>query len=92
MEGHHETLKVALRVIAAVTEFRQPEDDDIQALRSYAPAFNGQPPDDLACEVIHQILRERAGMSSSVAARSDGATPDASIGPAKDKDNMRVMM
>ena len=68
MERHNETLRVALRVIAAVTEFREPEEDDIQALRSYAPAFNSQPHDRLACEVIQQVLRKRGRISKSMSA------------------------
>jgi hypothetical protein len=45
-------LKTALRVFVA--EFREPEDADVEALRSYVPPFTRQRPAELACEVIQQ--------------------------------------
>jgi hypothetical protein len=59
MQGELERLRVALRVLAAVTEFREPEETDMQALRSYAPLSPRRPPDELACEVIQDVLKAR---------------------------------
>jgi hypothetical protein len=47
-----ERLQTALRVLTPFTEFRDPEDADVEALRSYVPPFTCQRPDELACEVI----------------------------------------
>jgi len=43
----------------AVIECRRPEEFDIEALRSFAPRFMHKPPDDLAREVIQQVLKAR---------------------------------
>jgi len=67
MEAERERLKVALRVLAAVTEFREPEETDMQTLRSYAPLFQRRPPDELACQVIQEVLRARGRLGNGIA-------------------------
>jgi hypothetical protein len=59
MEEELEVLIVALRVLAAFTERRAPEEADVQVLRSHAFRCNGRPTDELAREVIHRVLRAR---------------------------------
>jgi hypothetical protein len=83
MEEELRWLSVALRVLAAVTEFREPEETDIQTLRSYAPLFTLRPPGELAREVIQQRLKARGRVSEALRIRFEGASPDASIDPAK---------
>lgn len=67
MDEELEELKVALRVLAAITERRAPEEADVKALLSYASHSNGRPPDEVACEVIHRVLRARARPVSGMA-------------------------
>jgi hypothetical protein len=67
MEEELQKLRVALRVLAAITEFREPDETDVQALRSDAPRFTGQSPDELAREVIQQALKARGRASESTA-------------------------
>ena len=52
-----ERMKIALRVLGAITEYRKPEETDVQALRSYAPLLKRRAPDELACEVVQQALK-----------------------------------
>ena len=67
MEEELHRLRVALRVLAAITEFREPEETDVQTLRSYAPHFTRRPPDELAREVIQQALKARGRVSEGMA-------------------------
>ena len=69
MEEESEALKAALRVRAAVTEHCVPEVADVQALLLHASPYNGRPPDEVACEVIHRVLRARG---RDFATRHDG--------------------
>jgi len=66
-----ELLRVATRVILAVIEIRKPEATDLEALRSYAPLFMHKPPDDLAREVIQQVLKAR-GRIPNLTERAEG--------------------
>lgn len=69
MEEKLQRLRVALRVLGAVTEFREPEETDIQTLRSYEPLFMRRPPDELACDVIQQTLKAKGGVSEGIAGK-----------------------
>ena len=55
-----DALRIALRVLAAVTEYRQPSESDVEVLRGVMPLCAQYSPDDLASEVIQQILKGRA--------------------------------
>jgi hypothetical protein len=83
MQEDLERLKTALRVLAAVTEFRAPEEADMQALRSYAPLLKRRPADELAREVIWAVLKARGRLPDGMAKTSEGALRDAWFGPAK---------
>ena len=61
-------LRVALRVLTAFMEYREPEDADVQTLHSYAP-LTCRPPDELACEVIQQALIARGRISNGLGDR-----------------------
>lgn len=54
-------MKVSLRVLSAVSEKKQPDPADVEALREY---LNSDVPpsgiDELACEVIQKALDRRA--------------------------------
>jgi hypothetical protein len=58
MERESEALRVALRVLGAITERRMPETADIEALRHLGPPVDA-PLDELACEVIRQGTKRR---------------------------------
>jgi len=60
-----EALKVALRVLTAVSEKREADPADVAALRRFAPLLADGPLDELACDVIQQGLRRRAAMRAS---------------------------
>jgi len=66
MGEERERLRVALRVLAAVTDFREPAETDMQALRSYAPLLTRRPPDELACQVIQEVLRARGRFGNGI--------------------------
>jgi hypothetical protein len=53
-------LKLALRVLAAVTEKQDPDPQDLAALRELAPDAAGIDADELACEVIQRAIKHRA--------------------------------
>ncbi len=61
MQYSLDSMKVALRVLTALTEKRAADEKDIAELRALAgPSSEGLPPDELACEVIQLALRHRA--------------------------------
>lgn len=61
MENPTEALKIALRVLAAITDDdRQPDPADIEELKRLAPLMGDTPLDELASDVIQQALRRRA--------------------------------
>jgi hypothetical protein len=62
-----DALKTALRVLTAVTEHRDPEPADIQALLSYAPLLKRRPPDEVACEVTQMALKARGRVRAFLA-------------------------
>jgi hypothetical protein len=66
MQEELQRLRVALRVLAAATEFREPAESDLQELRSYASGVERRP-DELACEVIQQVLKQRGRVSEGMA-------------------------
>jgi DNA-binding NarL/FixJ family response regulator len=55
-----DAMKIALRVLTAITEKRNPDPDDLQELHRLAPLQPGASPDELACEVIQQAIKRRA--------------------------------
>ena len=58
-------MTVALRVLTAVTERREPAVKDLEELRRLAPLLADQPIDELACDVIQQASRQRAELRKS---------------------------
>ena len=69
MERLVDPMKVALRVLAALSERQIPSAADIAQLKAYVPECAGTPLDELACEVIQQALKKRA------AARAKSSPP-----------------
>jgi len=61
MEPYLESLTLALRVLAAISERRQPAAADADALEILAPDLAGAPLDELACAFVHRSLKYRAG-------------------------------
>ena len=53
-------LRIAVRVLTAVAEKRAPSAADTEELRRLMPSLPDLPPDELACDVIQQILKQRA--------------------------------
>jgi hypothetical protein len=61
MQDSLDAMKLALRVLTALTEHRYPELDEVAALRALAgPKLQSMPLDELACEVIQAALKHRA--------------------------------
>ena len=60
-------MNTALRVLAAAVEHREPEETDMEVLRSYAPLSTRRHPDELACEVIQQVLKARGRFTDGMA-------------------------
>ena len=58
MQQNLGAIKVALRVLAALTEKRAPDQIDVEILRCCASDQASKPIDELACEVIQQALRK----------------------------------
>ena len=79
MPDELERLRVALRVLAAVTEFHKPDDADVQTLQPYAPLLTR--PDELACEVIRQMLKARGRISEGIEERTEAASRDGWLDP-----------
>ena len=59
MEASLDALKTALRVLAALTEKRTPEEEDVKSLREYANDDRSPDLDELACDVIQRALVRR---------------------------------
>jgi hypothetical protein len=53
-------MKLALRVLAAITEKQYPDPQNLAALRELAPAAAGMEADELACEVLQMAIKHRA--------------------------------
>jgi len=52
-------MKVAMRVLTAHTQQRDPDHNDLKDLQLIAPPLAEAPPAELAVEVICQLLRTR---------------------------------
>jgi hypothetical protein len=55
-----EEMKTATRVLSALAANCDPKPADIATLRGLVPQCDDLAPDELACEVIQQVLRVRA--------------------------------
>ena len=61
MQDSLDAMKLALRVLTALTEHRHLEVDEVATLRALAgPKLQRMPLDELACEVIQAALKHRA--------------------------------
>ena len=67
MEASVEAMKVALRVLTAISERQPPEVTDIECLKSLVPLFADLPLDELACHVIQDALQRRAAVRARAA-------------------------
>ncbi len=52
-------MQVALRVLAAISRYRDPPAADVEELRRITPGFKDLPPDELACQVVQFGVRAR---------------------------------
>jgi hypothetical protein len=59
-------LKLALRVLGAVSEKQYPDPRDLAALRELAPDAAGMGADELACEVIQRAIKHRAQVRQKI--------------------------
>ena len=55
-----DAMRVALRVLTAITDKRNPDPGDLQELHRLAPLHADASPDELACEVIQKAIKGRA--------------------------------
>ena len=65
MRAGLDAIKMATRVLAALSAKQEPDPADIQALREYDDSTNGQDLEELACDVIQMALRHRAAMRAA---------------------------
>lgn len=56
MDQPRVAMELALRVLTAITEHREPEKGDMEELRLLAPSYV-KGADELACEVVHQASK-----------------------------------
>src|SRR5437667_12406667 len=61
-----EVMKVALRVLTAVTEKSMPAAADRESLLSFAPDLTALPPDELACEVVQRAMKRQVHMQRAM--------------------------
>lgn len=67
MQQSYDQIRIAVRVLGALTEHRCPYGDDIAALRAIAgPGTQDLTDDELACKVIHEALDRRAAVRSKI--------------------------
>lgn len=59
------SLKIALRVLTAVTEYDQPSDADVEELRAVVPEYSLRTADVIACEVVRRSLNKRAALAAA---------------------------
>jgi hypothetical protein len=55
-----DTMLLALRVLTAINERKNPDPTDVEKLRKLAPEGANRPVDELACEVIQLALKKRS--------------------------------
>jgi outer membrane protein TolC len=68
MQQSMDAMRVALRVLQAITERHLPDAKDLEELKRLAPLPADQPHDELACDVIKQALQRREEIRSAQAA------------------------
>jgi hypothetical protein len=61
-----EVMKLALRVLNALTEKTAPAAADLEGLLSFAPDLTKLPPDELACEVIQRAMKRQVHMQRAL--------------------------
>ena len=59
METSIDAVRIARRVLTAITNGQQPDAADVESLQAYAPSLAGGPVDALAHDVIQQFLQRR---------------------------------
>jgi hypothetical protein len=59
MQNGLAAMEVALRVLMAINQKRQPNPADLEELHRLAPLLADLPADELACDVIKQALQRR---------------------------------
>ncbi len=66
MQQSVDAMRVGLRVLAALTERRQPLSEDVEQLRRLAPPLMYQSVDEMACAVVEDsIKRHRANRDAA---------------------------
>jgi len=61
-----EVMKVALRVLTAITEKSGPLPSDVRSLLEFAPDLTRLPPDELACEVIQRAMKRQVHLQRAL--------------------------
>lgn len=60
MQASLEAMQVAVRVLTALTERREPDAVDVRALRIFAEDAAAADADELACDVLQRALWSRS--------------------------------
>jgi hypothetical protein len=61
-----EVMKIALRVLTALTEKSGPQASDVRGLLEFAPDLTHLPPDELACEVIQRAMKRQVHLQRAL--------------------------
>lgn len=61
-----EVMKIALRVLTAITEKSGPAANDVRGLLEFAPDLMNLPPDELACEVIQRAMKRQVHLQRAL--------------------------
>ena len=59
MQESVDAIRVALRVLAALTEYRNPDPEDVEKLHQLAPPTADASLDEMACAVVEEALKRR---------------------------------
>jgi len=61
-----EIMKVALRVLTAITDKSGPRRADLDGLLAFAPDLTRLPPDELACEVVQRAMKRQVHLQRAL--------------------------
>lgn len=60
-----DAMEVALRVLQALTQSRDPDPADVAELRRLAPLLADAPIDEVACDVVQRGVKPKAALTNA---------------------------
>jgi hypothetical protein len=67
-----ERTALALRVLTAINDRREPDEREVALLRSLHPEYRDYAADELACIVIQDAMQRKKAQASGLVASADG--------------------